>query len=353
MSANPSPVLPPKRASLPLEPLRSEKAPPIRWKLNAVLFFLTVLTTFAAGALNAGLGPKGAIGLGIDLGWVALFPLLLYAGLPLQEVFLGGLPYAGTLLTILLFHEFGHYLFARKHKVEASLPYFIPMPISFIGTMGAVIRMSGRIPTRNALMDIGAAGPLGGLLIAIPAMVIGVSLSPVLTLSGSYFQEGNTLLYAAIKFFWHGVIPAGSDVQLHPMAFAAWFGFFMTAMNLLPIGQLDGGHITSALVPSYHHKISLFFHWALLLSPLVLYWFAGFDGLVWGFFALVIRILMKGIGPEHPPVERAEPLSLGRKAIGALSMVFFLLLMTPIPMRQVEGKAPASAAASQRAASQP
>ena len=323
----------------PTEPARE----PFRWKLNALLFFLTVLTTFSAGASQNNLFMQQVVSQSpIDIGWVSLFPILLFGIASPWGVFAAGFPYAGTLLTILLFHEFGHYLYARKHKVEASLPFFIPMPLQFIGTMGAVIRMQGRIPNRNALLDIGAGGPLSGLLIAIPAMIVGLSMShvEVLPASGGYWQEGNTLLYALVKYLLHGSIPAGSDVMLHPVAFAAWFGFFMTAMNLLPIGQLDGGHITYALLPKYHHAISRLFHGLLLASPLVLYWWAGFNGVTWGFFALVIRVLMREFGPHHPPVEEPAPLSTGRRVVAVVSLLFFIVLITPIPFRDVPAQTP-------------
>jgi membrane-associated protease RseP (regulator of RpoE activity) len=322
-------------------PTAPEK-PPFRWRLNAFLFFLTVLTTFSAGASQNNLFMQQVmLHSSIDIGWVSLFPVLLFGVTSPVEIFVVGLPYAGTLLSILLFHEFGHFLYARKHHVEASLPFFIPMPLQFIGTMGAVIRMQGRIPSRNALLDIGASGPLGGLIIAIPAMIIGVSLSHVEVLPTSgYLQEGNSLLYAGVKYFWHGHIPAGSDVMLHPMAFAAWFGFFMTAMNLLPIGQLDGGHITYALLPRYHHTISRLFHGMLLASPFVLYFLVGFNGVTWGFFAIVIRLVMREFGPRHPPVEEPAPLSVGRKVIAVVSLLFFIVLLPPIPFRDVPAETP-------------
>jgi membrane-associated protease RseP (regulator of RpoE activity) len=326
-----------------LSPYTTEpKPPPFRWKLNALLFFLTVLTTSSAGASQNNLFMEQVVlHSPIDVGWLSLFPILLFGVASPLGVFAAGFLYAGTLLTILLFHEFGHYLYARKHNVEASLPFFIPMPLQFIGTMGAVIRMQGRIPNRNALLDIGAAGPLGGLIIAIPAMIIGVSLSHVEVLpSSNYLQEGNSLLYAGIKYFCHGHIPVGSDVMLHSIAFAAWFGFFMTAMNLLPIGQLDGGHITYALLPKYHHNISRLFHGLLLMSPFILYFYVGFNGLTWGVFAIVIRVLMREFGPRHPPVEEPAPLSTGRKIIAVVSMLFFLALIPPLPLRDVPAKTP-------------
>jgi membrane-associated protease RseP (regulator of RpoE activity) len=331
-----------------------EPKTPITWKLNALLFFLTVLTTFSAGASQNEAFMRSLIGGPIDPGWVGLFPWLAFALTDPLRVFSEGFAYAGTFLTILLFHEFGHYIFARKHNVDASLPYFIPMPLMFIGTMGAVIRMRGRIQDRDALLDIGAGGPLGGLLVAIPLMVIGVSLSEVKPLPvDGYLQEGNTLLYAFIKYLFHGEIPAGSDVMLHPMAFGAWFGFFMTALNLLPIGQLDGGHITFAWLPRYHPFLSKLFHGLLFAVPVALYFFVGLAGLNWLVFAAVIYKLMGSFGPEHPPVESDAPLSTGRKWVAALSMFFFVVLVALIPLREVEPQAPPSATQSSASASQP
>src|SRR5690606_7442838 len=135
------------------------------------------------------------------------------------------------------------------HRVPASLPYFLPVPIVWFGTMGAIITMPERIRSRIALLDIGAAGPLAGMVVAIPTMVVGLRLSEVAPLgSDSYIQEGQSLLYWAIKRVVLGPIPDGSDVHLHPTAFAAWGGFLITMINLLPWGQLDGGHIAYALL---------------------------------------------------------------------------------------------------------
>lgn len=330
--------------------MHEEPLAPLRWRLNALLFALTVLTTFAAGVVNATNTAEAprlfieevTLRAGLDPAWVYYLPVTLY-GLtsPLRwgELFGYGLPFAGTLLTILLFHEFGHYLFARRHRVEASLPFFIPIPFFFIGTMGAVIGMTPRIRSRNQLLDIGAAGPLAGLAVALPALVWGLAHSPVEALpeTGSYTQEGVSLLYFAAKRLVHGEIPAGMDVMLHPVAFAAWVGLFMTALNLLPIGQLDGGHITFALLSRRHALISRLMHGALFLSLPILFLLQLGAAPSWPVFGLLIWVLMRDFGPRHPPVmDEAVPLSPGRAAIAVLCLALFVLLIPPVPLAEVQ-----------------
>jgi membrane-associated protease RseP (regulator of RpoE activity) len=313
--------------------------PPIRWKLPALFFALTVLTTFAAGVFNAGAESEALLLAaasrgGFEPGWFALFPVLVYPFTPLSqwgEIFRLGLPYAGTVLAILLSHEFGHYYFARRYRVDTTLPYCIPMPLWIIGTMGAVIRMRSPINSRNALLDIGAAGPLAGMAVALPAMLLGIARSPVVELPGEYQQEGISLLYAGIKYVIHGPIPAGYDIMMHPIALAAWFGFFMTALNLLPIGQLDGGHIAFAALLRGHDRVSRAAHGVLFLIGPALYLLLGFtSGISWAFFGGVIAVLMRGFGPRHPPVEDPrQPLSRGRMAVALLCFVLLILILPP------------------------
>lgn len=315
---------------------------PIRWKKNAIFFVLTVLTTFAAGASQGELVVRVALESGVEGEWISLFPPLLYVLLsPTRwwEIFVEGFPFAATLLSILICHEFGHYFLARKHKVDASLPFFIPVPVLFIGTMGAVIAMRGQIKNRNALLDIGAAGPLAGLVIAIPAIFWGVAHSPVqpLPTDQGYLLEGTSLFYGLCKYLIHGPIPEGYDVQLSQVALAGWVGLFMTALNLLPIGQLDGGHIAYALLLKKHDRLSQVVHGSLFLSVPVL-WLLGFGTVSnWAFFGLIILLLMRGFGPKHPPVTDADqPLSPLRVAIGVLCLIFFVLLIPPFAMTWIE-----------------
>lgn len=299
-----------------------------RLHLHLLLFALTCATTFVAGAqLDGSFDPRA------------------------------GAQFAGTLMTILLCHEMGHYLVARRHRLEVSLPYFIPLPpFISLGTMGAVIRMRRPISDRNQLIDVGAAGPLAGLVAAIPLLVVGLSLSPVgrVTAEGAV-TEGNSLAYIALKFLVHGqYLPAadGTDVQLHPVAFAAWVGLLITMINLIPIGQLDGGHIASAWLGPRHERLSAWLHRMLLVVGAAvvgflllegraagLDWpdaltraaFAGMPWLVWAVLLLVMRRLSGGV--YHPPVEGA-PLSPRRRALALVMVVVFALLFTPIPLRE-------------------
>ena len=164
---------------------------------------------------------------------------------------LQGFWYSGTILLILGAHELGHYLACRYYQVDASLPFFIPMPLVLTGTLGAFIRIREPIPTKRMLFDIGIAGPLAGFVFAVPALFIGIAMSPVVRVPDRPrrdFNLGEPLLFRAATWLTWGSIPDGYSVNLHPMAFAAWFGLLATALNLFPIGQLDGGHISYAVL---------------------------------------------------------------------------------------------------------
>ena len=179
---------------------------------------------------------------------------------------IGALEFAATILSILLAHEFGHYIAARLHRVPVSPPYFIPLPLlSPFGTMGAVIRMRDRIATRNALLDIGAAGPLAGLAVAIPLYAVGIARSKVVSLDGSNgVQLGSSIVVHFLDGLFGPHVPAGHDIMLSPMAFAAWAGFFVTMINLLPLGQLDGGHVAYALFGARQDAIGKWIHRSML-----------------------------------------------------------------------------------------
>jgi membrane-associated protease RseP (regulator of RpoE activity) len=222
-------------------PPSSASAPPLVWRTNAWLFGATVISVFVTGFVND--------------------------GGKLREAALHASQFTGALLTILLAHEFGHYIAARIHKVDASLPFFIPLPIlSPFGTMGAVIRMRGVIPTRKALLDIGASGPLAGLSFAIPMYFWGVAHSRLIMLDGSHegVQLGESLVLKLVEHFAVGNIPDGMDIDLSPVAFAAWAGMFVTMINLLPIGQLDGGHVAYALLGKKQDRAAIVVHRSML-----------------------------------------------------------------------------------------
>jgi membrane-associated protease RseP (regulator of RpoE activity) len=180
-----------------------------------------------------------------------------------------GAQFAGTLTAILLAHEFGHYFAARIHKVDASLPFFIPLPIpgiSLLGTMGAVIRMRGKIKTRNALLDIGASGPLAGLCVAIPAYLWGVAHSGLAALSsGQGLELGDSIALKVMDHFAGGKVPPGMELSLSPVAFAAWGGMLVTMINLFPVSQLDGGHVAYALLGPRQDRVAVTVHRSMLV----------------------------------------------------------------------------------------
>src|SRR5688572_1545953 len=235
-----------------------------------------------------------------------------------------GWVYAVPLMSILVCHELGHYVAARVHGVPASLPYFLPLPlISPFGTLGAVITMPERIRSRNALLDIGAAGPIAGMLVALPVLIIGLWLSPVeAQLDGAYLQEGQSLLYWLLKYVLKGHIPAGHDVILHPTATAGWVGLFVTMINLLPWGQLDGGHIAFALLGPRQNRIARLVRWGVLVFFLYnLLRFVGpvllghtqmplgvaiSNSLTWLVWYGLLGLLGRTMGSDHPPVEAGE-----------------------------------------------
>jgi membrane-associated protease RseP (regulator of RpoE activity) len=293
--------------------------PGARLRVHVALFLVTVLSVFHAGAgYAAGKEMEAAQSLGEV---VRLLPR--------------GWTFAVPMMAILLCHEFGHYIAARIHKVPASLPYFIPLPlVGLFGTMGAVISMPERIRSRNALLDIGAAGPLAGLVVAIPVLAIGLAHSPVHAAGGG-MQEGQSLLYLALKRIVLGPIPAKHDVFLHPTALAGWAGLLITVLNLLPIGQLDGGHISYALFDTEQNRLARILHRALPLVfvyNLIAYKSAE-PGLLWLVWFALLALLARLTGGNHPPTEPGE-LSRGRRGVAVLCLVLFALLFMPTPMRQ-------------------
>ncbi len=216
----------------------SEIPEPQPWRRNVVLFLLTVMSVLATSTLESGSfeTPPGSSYVQTLRIAFATRPAVVY-----------GVQFTVSLLAILLAHEFGHYIAARIHKVDASLPYFIPMPFSPFGTMGAIIRMRGQIPTRRALLDIGASGPLAGLCLAIPIYYYGAAHSRVIAAPNGPGELGESLL---VKLLDHLAVPGvaeGQTLMLSSFAFAAWGGMFVTMINLLPVGQLDGGHVAYAL----------------------------------------------------------------------------------------------------------
>jgi membrane-associated protease RseP (regulator of RpoE activity) len=283
----------------------------IRSGANVVLFVLTVLSTLAAGCLVNGSFP-----------FVTFNPFLQ----PLR--LLDGVPFSFTLLAILGTHEFGHYFTARYHGASVSLPFFIPAPppIFLFGTMGAVIRMRSPARDRNSLFDIAVAGPLAGLLVAVPALLIGLSWSHVgmAPPDHSGLTFGDSLLMRALQWLVFGSIPAGMDVFVHPVALAGWVGLFVTALNLFPVGQLDGGRIAYALFGPWHRQVSIATFVGLMALGAV------FRSANWIVFAGLILLLM---GFHHPPpLDDLTPVSRRRYVLGVGCLILLILLIPPVPI---------------------
>ncbi len=268
----------------------------------AVLFVVTLFTTITAGALYQGAD-------------VFNHP---------AEIFLG-LPFAVSLILILGTHELGHYIASRRHGILTTLPLFIPAPPipPMIGTFGAVIRIKSPITTRNALVDIGASGPLAGFAVACVVTAIGLrtsAITPVLPGSGA-LGFGDSLIFRGLTYLVVGPVPAGHDVFLSPVAFAGWIGFFVTAMNLLPLGQLDGGHVVYALLGERQRPLTLLL--VLVMAVLgVLTWPGWF---IWG-------ALIALIGLWHPPIAGAHlPMDRRRRLTALAAIVVFVLTFMPTP----------------------
>jgi membrane-associated protease RseP (regulator of RpoE activity) len=250
---------------------------------------------------------------------------------PLREPLrlLDGVPFSFTLLAILGTHEFGHYFTARYYGASVSLPFFIPAPppLFLFGTMGAVIRMRSPARDRNSLFDIAVAGPLAGLVVAVPALLLGLSWSRV----GMVLPEhtgltfGDSLLMRLLTWMVFGPIPSGMDVFVHPVALAGWVGLFVTALNLFPVGQLDGGRIAYALVGAWHRQVSIATFAGLVALSAV------FQSPNWVVFGALILVLM---GIRHaPPLDDLTPLSRRRYALGLFCLLLLIALIPPVPIR--------------------
>jgi membrane-associated protease RseP (regulator of RpoE activity) len=286
--------------------------------IHVVLFALTFVTTSAAGAFAEGVNPF-------------LDPSAIRAGFP----------FSIALMTILLSHEMGHYFFSRYHRVPVTLPYFLPGVPLFVGTFGAFIRLRALPTNRRALFDIGAAGPWAGVIVAIPAIIWGLSMSeirppdaatlglirgdPVQFLFEGGMVFGNSLLFSLLTHWTLGVSP--DAVTMHPVAFAGWFGLFVTFLNLMAVGQLDGGHVVYALLGRRHRWVSRV---ALLLLLLLGFW-SRYEG--WFFFAIAVSIL----GVDHPPTaDSATPLDPKRRLLAWLTVIMFLATFMRVPVDVVE-----------------
>ena len=253
--------------------------------------------------------------------------VLLFLLTILSTMSVGGALFSAGLLSILTAHEFGHYFAARRYQVPVTLPYFIPFPFSLFGTLGAFIRMSPRIPHRRALFDIAAAGPLAGLVIAIPLSYVGIHLSAIIrkdALPGNVITLGEPLLFQGLGWLAHGSLGKDVDLLLHPLAFAGWAGMFVTALNLLPIGQLDGGHISHSLFGSRSRQVALGMFGGLAIYSVVE------RNVTW----LPLLMLLLLIGIRHPrSMDDEFPLGRGRTILGVLMGIIFVVCFSLVPIR--------------------
>jgi membrane-associated protease RseP (regulator of RpoE activity) len=253
-------------------------------------------------------------------------PAILFTLTAASTFFAGGPLYAASIMAILLAHELGHFTMCRRNRIPASFPFFVPFPLSIFGTLGALIIMKGRVPNRRALFDVGIAGPLAGLAIALPVTLIGLQHSvtvPIEEVAPGSLRLGNSLLFSFLTNLTVGPIPEGHELLLGPMAYAGWAGLFVTALNLLPVGQLDGGHIVYAILGG---KSRIIYRVALagVVLVTVLTRFPGW---------LIIGILAFLLARRHPtPMDPVTPLDPTRRALGFAAMLIFVLAFIPAPI---------------------
>ncbi len=324
----------------PSAPPPAPDLPPVEWRTNLLLFVATIASVFSTAVLTDRAGQAAVLAAQkhdppLFAPWARAFLV--------PESLTHGLQFAGALLTILVAHELGHFIAARIHKVDASLPYFIPLPLlSPFGTMGAVIRMRGSIATRAALLDIGASGPLAGLAFAIPMYFWGAAHSRLVALStlgedGS-IELGESIALKLLDRLAVAAPPEGMTLELHPVAFAAWAGMFVTMINLVPVGQLDGGHVAYALFGTRQDRFARVVHRAMLA-----FFFVSLGGYVLrdvraglGLYRLGTHIgnsifwlvwfemlaILGALGKRRP--ERPDPQELGvrTRAVAMLGLVF-------------------------------
>ncbi len=301
-SWQPPPEPPPEELELWRRLGLAPQPPRKRLGLHLALLLATVATTVAAGAMQQGVDPFA-------------HPGLLYKGIP----------FSFTLLLILGSHEMGHYLVSRRHRLDVTLPYFIPAPpIPFIiGTFGAFIKIRSPIQDKRALLDVGCAGPLVGVAVSIPVTVAGLLLSrtTVMPPGPDLVVLGEPLLYQLLSWLVFGHLSPETQVILHPVAFAGWIGMLVTALNLIPYGQLDGGHVAYALFPPFHRYIS----WTCLGLLLFCGFFFWYGWLMWA-------LLLTWLGWRHPPpYYHRVPLDERRRLLGFVTILVFLLTFSPTP----------------------
>jgi membrane-associated protease RseP (regulator of RpoE activity) len=298
---------------VPRAPQRFEPPPRRTWR-HVVLFILTVLSTTLVGGAHYRAFVNDFGGATIDLSSASLY--------------LNGLWYSVAILAILGAHEFGHYYACRYYGVDASLPYFLPAPLPLTGTLGAFIRIRQMIPGKRELFDIGIAGPIAGFIVAVPVLLLGMELSRVVALppaTDGIVELGEPLLFQGAAWLVFGSIPDGYSINMHPMGFAAWFGLLATALNLFPIGQLDGGHISYAVLGRKSTFVTL--------ATVVCLVGLSFMSSSWIVWTVLTVIMLLAFGPRHPRTFDEEvPLDRARIMLALFAAAMFLLCFTPAPI---------------------
>ena len=303
------------------EPYYVPPPPPPRrdriW-LHALLFVVTIVTTTLVGALHYFSFASGFSGNGPQIGRAILSQPTFY---------IAGLWYSATILAILGCHEMGHYVACRRYQVDATLPFFLPAPLPLTGTLGAFIRIRTRIPSKKALFDIAAAGPFAGFVVAVPALFVGLALSVTERVPEDFtgVELGEPLLFRAAAWVVWGSLPDGMSINMHPMAFAAWFGLLATALNLFPIGQLDGGHISHAVLGRRSTYVTL-----TMVGCAVGLTFVSTSWLIWTILMVVMLVAM---GPAHPPtLDEYTPLDSTRRMLAIIALIMLIVCFTPVPI---------------------
>ncbi len=304
----------------PYPPALPPQRPPRYW-LHAALFLATVASTTYIGGFHAA-------------GFESSFGSRPFELQPVWEHLQSGLWFSLPFIAFLTAHEFGHYFAARAHGLRPTLPFFIPMPLLFTGTMGAVIFFRGRFPNRRVLFDFAGAGPLAGFAVALPALVLGIAWSNVGRLPADltgYFWLGEPLLFQWVVSAIFGPIGDGLSLNMHPTALAGWLGLLFTLMNLIPAGQLDGGHIAYALLGRRARWVTIA---SLAALALLVVFAAAYSWIGW---LILLAILMRLFGWDHPPaVDDAQPLDPVRLAFVGLIVVIFIVCFTPVPISPIE-----------------
>jgi membrane-associated protease RseP (regulator of RpoE activity) len=302
--------------------------PPVAWrtrrKFQDRVWWHLLLLTLTVGSTTL-------VGVNHYLAFLSDFEPMDTLPLPFSQLLVRGLWYSATILGILGCHELGHYFACRYYDVDASLPYFIPAPLPMTGTFGAVIRIREPIPSKRMLFDIGIAGPIAGFLVALPTLFVGIAMSHLVRIPPDFvgFELGEPLLFKLASALLWGPIEDGYSLNMHPMAFAAWFGLLATALNLFPIGQLDGGHISYAVLGRRSVYVTLV---TMLVTIVLAYFYSS-----WIVWSLAMGVMLILFGPRHPRVfDEHVPLDRTRLVLALAALLMFVVCFTPAPLEPTE-----------------